>query len=192
MRAHEPGGAGGAADRCPSPERSPGRARAIAGKIDHLISREAARAGGRTPTYRELADRINTLAGRDVISKDTIRNLHHGVTQKGQSPNPTVDTLDWLGRGFGIRQGAAYFLDDRRTAEVDEHLDRLEKFGDLQQALGNSGVVSLVKRASGLSDNSLDMLLALADRLKSLEEGAPGAARIVAGQNTAVEPPAAG
>ncbi|MEV7025304.1 hypothetical protein [Kitasatospora sp. NPDC093558] len=169
MRAHEPDDA----DRPTAPERPPARARAIADKIDHLISRDAARAGGRAPTYRELADRINAVAGRDVISKDTIRNLHHGVTQKGQCPNPTVDTLDWLGRGFGIRQGAAYFLDDRRTADVDEQLDRLDKFGDLRQALGNSGVVSLVKRASGLSDNSLHMLLALADRLKSLEDGAP-------------------
>ncbi|MFF3073039.1 hypothetical protein [Kitasatospora sp. NPDC057936] len=181
MREHEPDGADHpvvdrpGADHPAAPEHPPRRARAIADKIDHLISRDAARADGRAPTYRELADRINTLAGRDVISKDTIRNLHHGVTQKGQSPNPTVDTLDWLGRGFGIRQGAAYFLDDRRTADVDEQLDRLDKFGDLRQALGNSGVVSLVKRASGLSDNSLNMLLVLAERLKTLEEGASGA-----------------
>ncbi|MEE1785342.1 hypothetical protein PUR71_20850 [Streptomyces sp. SP17BM10] len=168
MREHEPDGT----DRPAAPVHPPGRARAIADKIDHLISRDAARTGGRAPTYRELADRINTLAGRDVISKDTIRNLHHGVTQKGQSPNPTVDTLDWLGRGFGIRQGAAYFLDDRGTAEVDEQIDRLDTFGDLRQALGNSGVVSLVKRASGLSDHSLNMLLVLAERLKTLEDGA--------------------
>ncbi|MQS14386.1 hypothetical protein F7Q99_19495 [Streptomyces kaniharaensis] len=172
MRADQPNGPGDAAGT----DRSPSRARAIADKIENLLAREAARAGGRPPTYRELADRINTLAGRDVISKDTIRNLHHGVTQKGQSPNPTVDTLDWLGRGFGIQQGAAYFLDDSRTADVDEQLDRLDKFGDLRQALGNSEVVSLVKRASGLSDGSLHMLLALADRLKSLEEGASGGA----------------
>ncbi|MEU8513695.1 hypothetical protein AB0C76_19195 [Kitasatospora sp. NPDC048722] len=181
MHEHEPDGADlpvadrPAADRPAVPEHPLCRARAIADKIDHLISRDAARADGRAPTYRELADRINTLAGRDVISKDTIRNLHHGVTQKGRSPNPTVDTLDWLGRGFGIRQGAAYFLDDRRTADVDEQLARLDKFGDLRQALGNSGVVSLVKRASGLSDNSLNMLLVLAERLRTLEEGASGA-----------------
>lgn len=176
MREHEPDGT----DRPAAPAPPPGRARAIADKIDHLISRDAARSGGRAPTYRELADRINALAGRDVISKDTIRNLHHGVTQKGQSPNPTVDTLDWLGRGFGIRRGAAYFLDDRRTAETDEQLDRLDRldqFGDLRQALGHSGVVNLVKCASGLSDNSLNMLLVLADRLKTLEEGSSGADR---------------
>ncbi|MCG6499999.1 hypothetical protein [Kitasatospora sp. A2-31] len=168
MHAGEPEspGADGAADR------SPGRAALIADKIDALITREAARAGGRAPTYRELAERINRIAGHDVISKDTIRNLHHGVTQKGQTPNPTVETLDWLGRGFGIRQGAAYFLDDARTAAVDEQLERLEQLGELRQALGNNDVVNLVQRASGLSDGSLHMLLALADRLKSLEEGA--------------------
>ncbi|MFE2145627.1 hypothetical protein ACFXA3_28510 [Streptomyces sp. NPDC059456] len=148
------------------------RAGKIAERLDGLIAREAAKAGGRAPTYRELADRINRLAGRDVISKDTIRNLQHGVNQKGQLPNPTVDTLDWLGRGFGIQAGASYFLDDSKAAVVDEQLDRLEKIGDLRQALGNSEVVSLVQRASGLSDGSLHMLVALADKLKQLEQGA--------------------
>ncbi|MEV6977395.1 hypothetical protein [Kitasatospora sp. NPDC093806] len=169
MHAGEPEGPG-----APVAPTAPGRAALIADKIDALITREAARAGGRAPTYRELAERINRIAGRDVISKDTIRNLHHGVTQKGQTPNPTVETLDWLGRGFGIQQGAAYFLDDARTTAVDEQLERLEKLGGLRQALGNAEVVSLVQRASGLSDGSLHMLLALADRLKSLEDGAAG------------------
>lgn len=150
------------------------RARKIADRLDRLIAREAARTGGRAPTYRELAERINTSAGRDVISKDTIRNLHHGVNQKGQSPNPTVDTLDWLGRGFGIQAGASYFVDEAKAAAVDEQLDRLEKIGELKQALGNAEVVSLVQRASGLSDSSLHMLVALADKLKQLEQNAHG------------------
>ncbi|WP_344338935.1 hypothetical protein [Kitasatospora putterlickiae] len=158
----------------PESPSAPSRSAAIADRIDALIARETARAGGRTPTYRELAERTNRLAGRDVISKDTIRNLHHGVTQKGQTPNPTVETLDWLGRCFGIQQGASYFLDDARTGAVDEQLDRLEKLGELRQALGNAEVVNLVQRASGLSDGSLHMLLALADRLKDLEEEASG------------------
>ncbi|MFE5810490.1 hypothetical protein [Streptomyces sp. NPDC056491] len=162
-------GATGATDETGRPAE---RARKIADRLDRLIGREAAKAGGRSPTYRELTDRINRLAGRDVISKDTIRNLHHGVNQKGQVPNPTVDTLDWLGRGFGIQAGASYFVDDTKAAVVDEQLDRLEKMGDLRQALGNSEVVSLVQRASGLSDGSLHMLVALADKLKQLEENA--------------------
>lgn len=154
------------------PARAAERAGRIADKLGGLIARETAKAGGRAPTYRELADRINRLAGRDVISKDTIRNLQHGVNQKGQIPNPTVDTLDWLGRGFGIQAGASYFLDESKAAVVDEQLDQLEKIGHLRQALGNSEVVSLVQRASGLSDGSLHMLVALADRLKELEQGA--------------------
>ncbi|MFD9557837.1 hypothetical protein ACWGHM_32030 [Streptomyces sp. NPDC054904] len=162
-----PGGAGG-------PERSAERARKIAERLDRLIGREAVKAGGRAPTYRELAERINKLAGRDVISKDTVRNLHHGVNQKGMVPNPTVDTLDWLGRGFGIQAGASYFVDDAKAAVVDEQLERLEKIGELRQALGNSEVVSLVQRASGLSDGSLHMLVALADKLKQLEDDAGG------------------
>lgn len=156
------------------PDRVRSRGAVIADKIDALIARDAARGGGRAPTYRELAERINRIAGHDVISKDTIRNLHHGVTQKGQTPNPTVETLDWLGRGFGIQQGASYFLDDARTEAVDEQLDRVEKLGELRRALGNAEVVSLVQRASGLSDGSLHMLLALADRLKDLEAEAAG------------------
>ncbi|MFJ4779296.1 hypothetical protein [Streptomyces sp. NPDC088762] len=165
----ERSGATGVPDEAARPAE---RARKIADRLDGLIAREAAKAGGRAPTYRELADRINRLAGRDVISKDTIRNLQHGVNQKGQVPNPTVDTLDWLGRGFGIQAGASYFLDDSKAAVVDEQLARLEKIGDLRQALGNSEVVSLVQRASGLSDGSLHMLVALADKLKQLEQGA--------------------
>ncbi|MET9608062.1 hypothetical protein ABZZ17_23820 [Streptomyces sp. NPDC006512] len=156
------------------PERSAERARKIAERLDRLIGREAAKEGGRAPAYRELAERINKLAGRDVISKDTIRNLHHGVNQKGMVPNPTVDTLDWLGRGFGIQAGASYFVDDAKASVVDEQLDRLEKIGELRQALGNSEVVSLVQRASGLSDGSLHMLVALADKLKQLEDNAGG------------------
>ncbi|MGW5342069.1 hypothetical protein [Streptomyces sp. HUAS TT3] len=155
------------------PNAATERARRIADRLDGLIARESARTG-RAPTYRELAERINTLAGRDVISKDTIRNLHHGVNQKGQLPNPTVDTLDWLGRGFGIRVGAAYFVDEAKAAAVDEQLDRLEKIGGLKQALGNSEVISLVQRASGLSDSSLHVLAALADKLQQLEKDAQG------------------
>ncbi|MFD5146600.1 hypothetical protein [Streptomyces sp. NPDC058401] len=168
MNSVEHGVAGGAE----GPVRSADRARRIAERLDRLIGREAVKAGGRAPTYRELTERINRLAGRDVISKDTIRNLHHGINQKGQVPNPTVDTLDWLGRGFGIRAGASYFVDDSKAAVVDEQLERLEKIGDLRQALGNSEVVSLVQRASGLSDGSLHMLVALADKLKQLEDSA--------------------
>ncbi len=152
--------------------RSAERARKIADRLDALIAREAGAAEGRAPGYRELADRINSLAGRDVISRDTIRNLHHGVNQKGQAPNPTVDTLDWLARGFGIQAGAAYFLDDARAAAVDTQLDQLSRIGDLKQALGNAEVISLVQRASGLSDSSLHMLVALADKLKQLEQDA--------------------
>ncbi|WP_051696126.1 hypothetical protein [Streptomyces sp. NRRL S-244] len=148
------------------------RARKIADRLDGLIARETERTGGRAPAYRELAERINTLAGRDVISKDTIRNLHHGVNQKGQAPNPTVDTLDWLGRGFGIQAGAGYFLDDMKAAAVDDQLARLDKISGLRQALDNSEVVGLVQRASGLSDSSLNMLVALADKLVQLEQEA--------------------
>lgn len=136
------------------------------------MAREAARSGGRPPAYRELADRINGLAGRDVISRDTVRNLHLGLNQKGQASNPTVETLDWLGRGFGISAGASYFLDDAKAAVVDEQLDQLEKIGGIRQALGNDGVVNLLQRASGLSDGSLRVLLALADNLQQVEERA--------------------
>ncbi|WP_031074420.1 hypothetical protein [Streptomyces sp. NRRL WC-3742] len=136
------------------------------------MTREAARSGGRTPAYRELAERINRLAGRDVISRDTIRNLHLGLNQKGLASNPTVETLDWLGRGFGINAGASYFLDDAKAAVVDEQLEQLEKIGELRQALGNDGVVSLLQRASTLSNGSLRVLLALADSLGQVEERA--------------------
>ncbi|MBV2153164.1 hypothetical protein [Kitasatospora sp. SUK 42] len=153
----------------------PGRARKIAGRLDALIQGEASRAGGRAPGYRELAERINRIAGRNVISKDTIRNLHQASTQNGHAPNPTVETLDWLGLAFGIRSGATYFLDDARAALVGEQLQGLERLAGLRAVLGNAEVVGLAQRASGLSDNSLHMLVALADRLKALEEEASGA-----------------
>ncbi|WP_459648947.1 hypothetical protein [Kitasatospora sp. Ki12] len=140
------------------------------------MAAEATRTGDKAPGYRELADRINRIAGRNVISKDTIRNLHQAATQKGQSPNPTVETLDWLGLAFGIRSGATYFLDDAKAAAVDEQLRGLGKLAALNGALGNAEVIGLAQRASGLSDNSLHMLVALADRLKALEEEAAGGA----------------
>ncbi|MER7842553.1 hypothetical protein ABTZ03_01205 [Kitasatospora sp. NPDC096077] len=159
----------------PEQQREQGeRASAIARRLDRLMAREAARSGGRPPAYRELADRINRLAGRDVISRDTVRNLHLGLNQQGKACNPTVDTLDWLGRGFGIGAGASYFLDDAKAAVVDEQLDQLERAAELRQALGNDGVVNLVTRASALSDGSLRVLLSLADNLRKLEQDAAG------------------
>ncbi|MEV7187449.1 hypothetical protein [Kitasatospora sp. NPDC093102] len=158
----------------PRPHPSSGRARKIAERLDGLMAAEAARIGRKPPAYRELADRINRIAGHNVISKDTIRNLHQAETQKGQPPNPTVETLDWLGLAFGIRSGAAYFLDDAKAAAVDEQLQGLGKLAGLRVALGNAEVIGLAQRASGLSDNSLNMLVALADRLRALEEEAAG------------------
>ncbi|RPF41465.1 hypothetical protein EDD96_5267 [Streptomyces sp. Ag109_G2-6] len=158
------------------PPSPPDRAHKISEKLARLIAQEAARTGGRAPTYRELADRANRIAGRNVISKDTIRNLHQATTQKGQAPNPTVETLDWLGLAFGIRSGATYFLDDAKAAAVDEQLLALEKLAGIQAAVGNAGVIGLAQRASGLSDNSLHMLVALADRLSALEAEAAGEA----------------
>ncbi|MEU6863208.1 hypothetical protein ABZ924_08055 [Streptomyces sp. NPDC046876] len=157
-----------------TPPSAPDRARKISERLDGLILREAARAGGKAPAYRELADRVNRIAGRSVISRDTIRNLHQATTQKGQSPNPTVETLDWLGLAFGIRSGATYFLDDAKAAAVDEQLLALDKLAGMQAAVGNAGVIGLAQRASGLSDNSLHMLVALADRLSALEAQAAG------------------
>ncbi|MER6297982.1 hypothetical protein ABT247_00215 [Kitasatospora sp. NPDC001539] len=165
MTAADAGAAGG-------PEQPVDRASAIAARLERLMAREAARSGGRPPAYRELAERINRLAGRDVISRDTVRNLHLGLNQKGQASNPTVDTLDWLGRGFGISAGASYFLDDAKAALVDEQLDRLGRIGELEQALGHDGVVDLARRAAALSDRSLRVLLAMADDLRELEEKA--------------------
>ncbi|MFE7527370.1 hypothetical protein ACFU7Y_16855 [Kitasatospora sp. NPDC057542] len=152
------------------PDQPSGRAAGIARRLEKLMAREAARCGGRPPAYREIADRINQLAGRDVISRDTVRNLHLGLNQKGQASNPTVETLDWLGRGFGISAGASYFLDDVKAAVVDEQLDQLEKIGELRRALGNDGVINLLQRASALSNGSLNVLLALADNLRQVEE----------------------
>ncbi|MEV7521412.1 hypothetical protein [Streptomyces sp. NPDC091371] len=163
------------------PASPPDRARKISERLDALITREAARAGGKAPAYRELADRVNRIAGRSVISRDTIRNLHQASTQKGQPPNPTVETLDWMGLAFGIRSGATYFLDDAKAAAVDEQLLGLDKLADIRAATGNAGVIGLAQRASGLSNNSLHMLVALADRLSALEAEAAGDASTAAG-----------
>ncbi|MEU8844509.1 hypothetical protein AB0D97_36345 [Streptomyces roseus] len=170
------------------PPLLPDRARRISERLDKLIAREAARAGGKAPAYRELADRVNRIAGRSVISRDTIRNLHQASTQKGQAPNPTVETLDWLGLAFGIRCGVTYFLDDAKAAAVDEQLLALDKLAEVHAAVGNAGVVGLAQRASGLSDNSLHMLVALADRLSALEaEAAAGEASAPARSGTGPE-----
>ncbi|GAA2642153.1 MULTISPECIES: hypothetical protein [Streptomyces] len=164
-------GAGGGREH---PSSLPDRAQKISERLDRLIVQETARAGGKAPAYRELAERVNRIAGRGVISRDTIRNLHQATTQKGQPPNPTVETLDWLGLAFGIRCGATYFLDDAKAAVVDEQLLALDALANIRAAAGNAGVIGLAQRASGLSDNSLHMLAALADRLSALEAEAAG------------------
>lgn len=144
----------------------------IAGKLQRLFDREAesARAtGDASPTPRSVADRICRSAGDKVISKDTIRILLAGRKPSGEPNNPTVTTLDWLARGFGITSGASYFLDDTVTARVDSQLDQVHALGTLK----NDGV-TLAMRASGLSEEHLGLVQTLVAQLQEIEAEARG------------------
>ncbi|MFI6350468.1 hypothetical protein [Streptomyces sp. NPDC050560] len=146
------------------------RSRMIAAKLARLVereTREAARRGGPAPSPRSIADRICALAGRKVISKDTVRILLTGRKPTGEPTNPTVDTLDWLAKGFGIKSGAAYFLDDAITERVDAQLDQVSSLGTLTRE-----GVTLAMRASGLSADHMTVVDALVTRLQEIEAGA--------------------
>ncbi|MFE2723876.1 hypothetical protein [Kitasatospora sp. NPDC059327] len=159
------------------------RADVIAQRLAHLIGLENARRDPNSPVgLAELAKRSG-----GVLSESALRYMRRGRGATGAPVNPTVDTLDAVGRLFGLTNGAAYFTSDAQAKAVNRQLEALNSLASLR---GPSGAVigaevetgdatpeaslGLLARATTLSPSNLQVLTDMAQRLMELEEEAAG------------------
>ncbi|WP_312880644.1 hypothetical protein [Actinokineospora xionganensis] len=129
----------------------------LAEKINHLLSRLYPEKESR-PGYAKLAGQIREQTGK-AMSATYLWEL-----ASGRKRNLTQDTLVTLAEFFGVP--AEYFLDDVVASRVDAQLD-------LALALRNQKVRSIALRAEGLSDDTLDALLAMVTEARRIERLGP-------------------
>lgn len=129
----------------------------LAAKITHLIT--TLYPEGR-PGYAKLAAQIRERTGA------TLSSTYLWELASGRKRNLTQETLGTLAAFFGVP--AEYFLDDAVTSRVDAQLE-------LAQALRNHKVRSIALRADGLSDDTLDALLAMVTEARKIERLGPPA-----------------
>ncbi|NIH88445.1 hypothetical protein [Amycolatopsis granulosa] len=129
----------------------------LAAKITHLIG--TLYPGGR-PGYAKLAAQIRERTG------STLSSTYLWELASGRKRNLTQETLGTLAAFFGVPP--EYFLDDAVTSRVDAQLE-------LARALRNHKVRSIALRAEGLSDDTLDALLAMVTEARKIERLGPPA-----------------
>lgn len=115
--------------------------------------------GGQPLTLVEIADGINALAGRNVISRPYLSQI-----RSGDRPTPSHEKLAWIAKFFGVP--ADYFSDDTIAATVNESLDTAHLMRD-------HGIHALALRAQGMTPDQLREALTMLDWLRQ-REGLPG------------------
>lgn len=125
----------------------------IAERLTRLI--DTVHPPGRRYSVREIAEGINTKAGRQVISHTYVNEL-----QRGNGVDPTIGRLQALAEFFGV--SLLYFFDEDVARRTDQQLDALA-------ALRDQGVVSLALRSNGLSEKSLAAISSMIDGARVLE-----------------------
>jgi transcriptional regulator with XRE-family HTH domain len=90
----------------------------------------------------------------------TISAVYIWELRKGVKDNPTKKHMEALASFFGVPSG--YFMDDALAARVDKQLE-------LAVAGRDGRLLNLALRASGLSDTSIDTILALIEHTRTLE-----------------------
>ncbi|SDD96966.1 hypothetical protein SAMN05216174_12528 [Actinokineospora iranica] len=129
----------------------------LAEKINHLRDRLYPDKASR-PGYAKLAAQIREQTGKPMSA------TYLWELASGRKRNLTQDTLVTLAEFFGVP--AEYFLDDVVASRVDAQLD-------LAIALRNQKVRSIALRAEGLSDDTLDALLAMVTEARRIERLGP-------------------
>jgi transcriptional regulator with XRE-family HTH domain len=134
---------------------------ALARKIVHLIATVYPDERTR-PGFAKLSEKIRESTG------STISSTYLWELATGKKHNLTQGTLATLAKFFGVP--GEYFFDDEVAARVDSQLE-------LALALRNHKVRSIALRSEGLSDETLDSILAMLtqarkiERLPSVDEG---------------------
>lgn len=133
-------------------EGTPASAR-IAERLTRLI--EIVHPPGRRFSTREIANAVNTRAGRHVMSHSWLNDL-----QRGADVDPTVGRLEALAEFFGV--SVLYFFDDEVALRTSTQLETLA-------ALRDKGVRSMALRTAGLSDRSLSAIVSMMDNAREIE-----------------------
>jgi len=127
--------------------------RTFAEKLDHLF--RTIHPAGRGPySYNEVAGAIRERGSA------TISPQYLWLLRRGERDNPTIQHVEAIADFFGVP--AAYFLDDERSARIDEELAALAAFRD-------ASVRQVALRAAGLSTQSLGVIQDVIDQVRRLE-----------------------
>jgi transcriptional regulator with XRE-family HTH domain len=126
----------------------------LAAKLDRLFTTMRP-SPDREYTHDEVAQAISSTAEGPSISATYVWQL-----RTGRRDNPTKRHLEALAAFFGVQP--AYFFDDARAGEIERQLA-------LVAAMRDAGVRSVALRASGLSQQSIDALLLMVERVRVLE-----------------------
>ncbi|MFE7115129.1 helix-turn-helix domain-containing protein [Streptomyces sp. NPDC057654] len=102
----------------------------------------------------EVAARLGESGG------ETVSATYLWQLRTGKRDNPTKRHLEALARFFGVP--VAYFFDDDAAARIDQELATLRKMRDVR-------VEHIAMRTVGLSDRSMDAVVAMIDRVRELE-----------------------
>lgn len=126
----------------------------VARRLDHLF-RTVHPAGRGEYSYGEVADAINSAAGRQAISKQYLWQLRTGKRAKASGTY-----LKLLADFFGVPVN--YFIDEQPEAEDTTR-------AQLLAAVPDQAVRDLALRAAGLSERSLTAIAAMIDNARALE-----------------------
>jgi transcriptional regulator with XRE-family HTH domain len=126
-------------------------------KINHLVATLYPDESSR-PGFGKLAQQIRERTNSSFSS------TYLWELATGKKNNLTQSTLSTLAEFFGVPQ--EYFLNDEVAARVDAQLE-------LAQSLRNRKVRSIALRAEGLSDGTLDSILAILDQARKIEKLPP-------------------
>lgn len=125
----------------------------LAGRIDHLFRNQLS-PRGREYTYREAA---SAVSGQDGA---TFSPAYLWQLRTGAKDNPTMRHLEALARFFNV--SPSYFFDEELTEFPETQVRQL--VASRNETLRQMSVTLL-----GLSDESLNAVLNLACRLRTLE-----------------------
>ncbi|GAA4947760.1 hypothetical protein GCM10023205_04670 [Yinghuangia aomiensis] len=130
-----------------------GDGRTLSEKLAHLFG--TVHPASRGPySNAEVAREIRAAADDDAgLSASAIAQLRSGA-----KTNPTMKTIEALASFFGVPP--AYFFDDAVARQTDAEIAEITAMRDVQ---------SVAMRASGLSEGSLKMVLAVIDHARALE-----------------------
>ncbi|GIH10570.1 XRE family transcriptional regulator [Rhizocola hellebori] len=130
----------------------------------------ASTGGGQTP--QTLAEKVDFLfrhmhpRGRKPVTHPEVAQatgLSTGLLsalRSGKNINPTKDTIERLAHFFGVP--SAFFFDDQTTEQVSVQIG-------LVAAVRDAGIANAAARLVGLSQGSIEAVIALANQLRKIE-----------------------